>query len=94
MSHPFYKTRYWIQKRARQLREHPLCAYHLRDGVVKAAEIVHHVTPHRGDWGIFCRSEIMSLCKPCHDGLAKSIECRGYDKTIGVDGWPVDAGEE
>ena len=32
------------------------------------ATVVDHIVPHRGDWARFIdRSNLQSLCKPCHD---------------------------
>ena len=35
-------------------------------------------------------NECEALCKQCHDGPTQSKERRGYDKTIGADGYPID----
>jgi len=35
-------------------------------GIVTAANVVDHVTPHRGDWNAFVTGELQSLCEPCH----------------------------
>jgi len=56
---------------------------------VQQATVAHHTTPHKGDWNLFLTSTLQSLCKMHHDSIAKSIEARGYDKTIGHDGWPL-----
>jgi 5-methylcytosine-specific restriction protein A len=81
----YYRTRAWRERRAHQLRLEPLCH---RCGALAA--VAHHVTPHRGDWLMFVGGELQSLCKSCHDGAAQQKEKRGYENTIGVDGWPVD----
>ena len=58
---------------------------------MSAATLVHHRTPHRGDRTLFLNYEnLASSCKPCHDAIEQSIERRGYDKAVGIDGWPVD----
>ena len=33
---------------------------------------------------------IEAVCWQCHSGAIQSEEALGYDKTIGLDGWPVD----
>lgn len=35
-------------------------------------------------------TNLQSLCKLHHDGAKQGQEKRGYDDTIGPDGWPVD----
>ena len=86
-----YKTSQWQAIRLHQLTEHPLCKRHLDRGVIKRAEVVHHVVRHNGDPKLFFRGPFESLCKECHDSAAQSEERRGYSTEIGADGWPVDA---
>jgi 5-methylcytosine-specific restriction endonuclease McrA len=63
-----------------------------REGRIAAANVVHHVKPHRGDWRLFADpANWESLCKKCHDSAEQSVERRGYDKGVGEDGWPADA---
>jgi 5-methylcytosine-specific restriction enzyme A len=58
----------WQRARLRFLREHPLCVRCDRDGIVRAAGIVDHVTPHRGDQTLFWdETNWQSLCKWHHD---------------------------
>ena len=46
---------------------HPLCAECERNGVIKAAECVDHIKPHRGDAELFWdRENWQSLCDSCH----------------------------
>jgi 5-methylcytosine-specific restriction enzyme A len=82
----YYNTAAWQQRRAHQLRLEPLC---FRCGGV--ATVAHHLVPHRGDWFLFIDGDLRSLCKQCHDGPAQMKEKRGWETSIGVDGWPVDA---
>jgi 5-methylcytosine-specific restriction protein A len=58
----------WQKARLWWLRQHPLCAECAREGVVRAADVVDHVVPHRGDEVLFWDVDNwMSLCKRCHD---------------------------
>ena len=57
----FYKTARW--QRLRRLQRHPLCKFCLERSIVTAANVVDHVTPHRGDWTAFCIGELQSLCR-------------------------------
>ena len=85
-----YRTKLWKQKRVHQLSNHPLCAYCLKDGLVVAATVVHHVVPHKGDWMTFSTSLLESLCDHCHNSIAQSEEKSGRRVTIGLDGYPIE----
>jgi 5-methylcytosine-specific restriction enzyme A len=58
-------------------------------GKIVAATSAHHAVPHRGDRNLMFTGELVSLCKWHHDSIAQEIERRGYDTTIGIDGWPT-----
>lgn len=85
-----YKLGKWRRRRGVQLMAEPLCQWCAAEGRTVAATEVHHATPHRGDMVAFLQGELVSLCKRCHDSRAQSIERRGYDTSVGLDGWPVD----
>jgi 5-methylcytosine-specific restriction protein A len=85
-----YKCARWQRMRRLQLRLYPLCAKCESNGIVNAAEVVHHVHPHKGDYKLFYFSKLESLCKHCHDGITQQQERYGYCNDIGVDGWPID----
>jgi len=58
----------WQQLRARYLVSHPLCLECKKAGLVKIAEVVDHIVPHKGDMALFWDSDNWQpLCKPCHD---------------------------
>ena len=60
--------RRWQKARAVWLRHHPLCVECERQGRLTSATVVDHITPHRGDQGLFWDFDNwQSLCKPCHD---------------------------
>ena len=68
----------WRKARETFLARQPLCAMCAYRGEVKAAEVVDHWFPHRGDPAVFWRTEWwVPLCKTCHDGPKQSIESRG-----------------
>lgn len=53
----------WRRARVAYLAEHPLCAECARHGRVTPARVVDHVTPHRGDDGLFWdQGNWQSLC--------------------------------
>lgn len=63
-----YSTSMWKKARKQFLQEHPLCEECKRNGVIKAAEIVDHRIPHKGNEQLFWdESNWQSLCKECHD---------------------------
>jgi len=85
-----YDTSRWRKLRTYQLRAQPLCEQCRKKGLSVAAEVVHHVTPHKGDPILFFTGELQSLCKSCHDHETGQVEQHGYDNAIGLDGWPTD----
>jgi len=62
----------------------------LAEGRIVAARIADHVEPRRGDPIKFWTGRLQSLCAHCHESRKKRSEHRGYDNTIGADGWPID----
>lgn len=62
-----YNSR-WRKARNIYLKEHPLCAYCMKEGKYTKATVVDHIIPHRGDKKLFWdESNWQSLCKSCHD---------------------------
>ena len=60
------------------LNRNPLCVVCEKAGVVKAAKEVDHITPHRGDEGLFSDLDnLQGLCKSCH-----SKKTRQEQKTV------------
>lgn len=82
----------WEKARARYLREHPLCRMCFDRGLIRAAEVVDHIIPHKGDPVLFWDSanNWQSLCKPHHDSAKQAEDARGYSGEVGLDGWPLD----
>ena len=67
----------WQQRRAAQLRAHPLCCYCGRKGIITPATVADHITPHRGDAVLF-DGPLQSLCKTCHDVEKRKEEAASY----------------
>ena len=60
--------RRWQKRRALFLQVNPLCAQCQKEGVVKAADAVDHIIPHKGDMRLFWKeSNWQSLCYQCHN---------------------------
>lgn len=58
----------WQRARAHYLKRHPLCVRCMERGDVRAASVVDHVTPHRGNQGLMWNvANWQALCKQCHD---------------------------
>lgn len=68
---PDHKKKYgheWARIRERYVREHPLCEMCLEEGRYTPVEEVHHIIPvSRG--GTNARSNLMSVCKSCHNKI-------------------------
>jgi 5-methylcytosine-specific restriction enzyme A len=84
-----YDRRSWRRRSRMHRQQFPLCQCCLAKGIVKVADASHHVMPHRGDDWAFFSGELESLCSQCHAETDAALR-RGYDRTIGEDGWPVD----
>ena len=58
----------WRKYRAVFLAKHPLCEECKRQGRTKAANVVDHIVPHRGDKDLFWAVDNhRALCIPCHN---------------------------
>lgn len=58
----------WRKARNIYLKEHPLCAFCLKEGKFVQATVVDHIIPHRGDKKLFWdMNNWQPLCKSCHD---------------------------
>jgi 5-methylcytosine-specific restriction endonuclease McrA len=79
----------WQKRRARQLRDEPLCRICAALGRVVVAVVADHVVPHRGDPALF-EGELQSLCKLCHDSVKQQQEKSGRVGGCDVDGRPLD----
>jgi len=68
----------WRKLRDRFVKEHPLCAECLKQGIITPGAEVDHIIPHRGDQELFFDMEnLQHLCTPCH--TAKTIKEGGSD---------------
>lgn len=81
----------WQRERLSYLREHPLCVMCEKEGRITAAQVVDHITPHKGDHKLmWSRSNWQALCKPHHDRDKQMIDRGSHaPRVIGVDGWPA-----
>jgi hypothetical protein len=75
---------------ARQLAAAPFCALCWQRGLITPACVADHVERHHGNPHKFWFGRLQSLCESCHNGFKSPLERRGYDDTIGIDGYPID----
>lgn len=71
-----YSTKYWKRLRNNYIMNNPCCEIHMRYGIVKPAEEVHHKIPwERGktldEKKLLCYNpaNLMALCRNCHHQL-------------------------
>ena len=65
----------WQKARLHYLNAHPLCVYCLKLGITKAACIVDHIKPHKGNRDLFWDSRNwQALCQHCHDSVKQREE--------------------
>jgi len=62
----------------------------LAQGRTTPGEVADHIERVAGDYNRFRLGRLQTLCWSCHEIGKKGIEARGFDKTIGADGWPID----
>ena len=68
---PEMKKRYgraWKRIRDRYVHKHPLCEQCLKEGRYVAVEEVHHIVP-LAEGGSNDESNLMSLCRSCHEKI-------------------------
>lgn len=91
--HHLYNRAAWRSLRASQLSAEPLCRMHRAIGQLVEGRVVDHITPHRGDLGLFYAADnLQTLCKACHDGHKQAQEhhADGLLRGAGHDGLPLD----
>lgn len=69
--------RAWKRIRDRYIKLHPLCEQCQTNGLLVAAEEVHHIRP-LSKGGENETSNLMSLCKPCHSRITVVIGDRWH----------------
>lgn len=85
-----YTWRWEKCSRLHRQRE-PLCRMCQAQGVIRQAELVDHIIPHKGDQALFWDEDNwQSLCHKHHNATKKAQEARGYSSEVGKDGWPLD----
>lgn len=82
----------WRKLRRIHLAKEPLCRMCGNEGRLKAAYVVDHITPHKGDPALFYDpANWQSLCSHHHSSVKQSEERRS--QTVpkrGTDGWPLE----
>jgi 5-methylcytosine-specific restriction protein A len=58
----------WQKARMSFLKRHPLCVECEVRGLLRPAQVVDHIIPHKGNKQLFWdRDNWQALCKACHD---------------------------
>ena len=68
----FYQSPRWRNTRAAVLRDSPLCCRCNAKGVLRLAKVVDHIVPIKQGGERFERSNLQSLCVPCHNAKTAS----------------------
>lgn len=84
----------WQKASKAFLRSHPLCQCPMCDEGrkrVRAASVVDHKIPHRGDLSLFWdQTNWMAMAKQCHDSYKQAIEKSGRITGCDASGRPLD----
>lgn len=67
-----YDTR-WVQVRTWWRKRHPMCADCLNAGVVRRADLVHHIVPIGAGGARYDHANLVSLCVLCHARRHRSL---------------------
>ena len=75
--------RAWRAVRARKLAHDPLCEMCEANGLTQEAEQVHHIKPFNGrsDPLRLQRTNLMSVCRRCHERLTTEASNKGHINT-------------
>ena len=63
----FYDSAVWKKCRARQLSRQPLCEHCLSWGMLRKADMVHHIIAIEHGGAKLNPDNLMSLCSGCHN---------------------------
>lgn len=63
----FYKSAVWRKTRAYKLRMNPLCEECMRQGRLRTAVLVDHITPIKKGGARLDVYNLQSLCQSCHN---------------------------
>lgn len=68
-------TSAWHKARTSYLKQHPLCVMCAKAGRTRAANVVDHIEPHKGDQTLFwSQANWQSLCGRCHNSTKQAQE--------------------
>ncbi|MBZ5203209.1 HNH endonuclease [Planomicrobium chinense] len=69
----FYKTRAWLKlRRIALMRDDFMCKTCERNGIIKEAQLVHHLIEVKTDWDKRLELEnLESICESCHQKIHK-----------------------
>jgi len=85
-----YGTKRWQRLRLVHLAGEPFCRFCERVGAVTVATVVDHIVPVReAPERAFDQGNLQSLCRPCHDGPKRVMDCRNKPLKWDINGNPV-----
>ena len=70
----FYHSAQWMKVREMKLRRNPLCEACEQAGIVRKADMVHHLIPVKEGTHKLDREYLVSLCHACHNKIETEIE--------------------
>jgi hypothetical protein len=87
-----YGTERWRRRSKRQLQRVPCCERCESQGRTQEATLSHHSREYLPSDGAleFFTIPLISLCENCHREVHGKGPLKGFDVTIGVDGYPID----
>ena len=85
----FYYSKAWQRMRAYMRQKYQLCAECLKNGIVKAGEIVDHITPIKDGGAMLDESNLQVLCYACHNRKhaherATGGRCENFEANAGT----------
>ena len=90
-----YGTAWDRLRETTMLRDLRLCQQCKREGALRPAHSVDHITP-KSEGGTDAEDNLEALCKPCHMEKTRLESCRARGvrepaprRKIGPDGWPA-----
>lgn len=70
-----YNSKLWCSTRFLKINQDPLCEKCRDFGIVRKAEIVHHIIPIREDPSLaYVVGNLQSVCRECHEKIHRNLK--------------------